>query len=106
MTQQSSSVSIRMERDGDRPNVARLAALDSARMPAGPLLMAEVDGRAVAALSLTTDAAVADPFERTAEIVALLQLHASQTRMPARRVRDRLPLWERLWERARPGAVV
>jgi hypothetical protein len=53
--------------------VARLAQLDSAPAPAGELLAAEVDGELRAAVSLTDGSAIADPFERTVELVELLR---------------------------------
>lgn len=55
-----------------------MAALDSARMPAEPVLLAEVEGTTVAAISLMDGHVVADPFEWTAEIVELLRLRAAQ----------------------------
>jgi hypothetical protein len=56
----------------------RLAALDSALPLRGPALVADRDGRLLAALSLDDGRAVADPFERTAEAVELLRLRARQ----------------------------
>lgn len=64
--------------DGDA--IRRLAQRDSARLPTGPMLVAEADGAIRAARSLTDDAVIADPFQRTAEIVALLELRAGQVR--------------------------
>ena len=40
--------------------------------------MAEVDGRVLAALPLRDGRALADPFRRTADLVALLELRAAQ----------------------------
>ena len=60
--------------------VARLAALDSAETPDRPLLLGIVDGTAVAALSVTTGAVVADPFAPTADIVDLLRRRAARLR--------------------------
>jgi hypothetical protein len=64
--------------------VARLAQLDSAPAPAGELLAAEVDGELRAAVSLTDGAAIADPFERTVELVELLRAQV-KSREPQRR---------------------
>jgi hypothetical protein len=64
--------------------VARLAQLDSAPAPAGELLAAEVDGELRAAVSLTDGSAIADPFERTVELVELLRAHA-KSQVPRRR---------------------
>ena len=56
----------------------RLAALDSASPPRGPAQIAEADSRMLAALPLGSSRSIADPFEPTAELVALLQLRKSQ----------------------------
>jgi hypothetical protein len=70
------------------PAIERLAALDSAPRPAGPLLVASVDGVARAALPLDGGPVIADPFERTDSLVALLRVRAAQLRArPARRRR-------------------
>jgi hypothetical protein len=65
----------------------RLAQLDSARPLRLPILLAERDGVAVAALSTADGRVAADPFEPTAETVALLRLRATQlgTRLRASR---------------------
>lgn len=62
----------------DLSELERLAALDSASPPRGPALVAEADSRMLAALPLGSGRAIADPFELTAEIVALLALRAAQ----------------------------
>ena len=69
-------ISIRAATTNDGRTLTRLAALDSAEVPAGPVLVAEVDGEAQAALSLRDGRVVADPFERTAELVSLLRVRA------------------------------
>jgi hypothetical protein len=69
-------ISIRAATTNDGRTLTRLAALDSAEVPAGPILVAEVDGEAQAALSLRDGRVVADPFERTAELVSLLRVRA------------------------------
>ncbi|MDQ3740846.1 MAG: hypothetical protein M3389_07865, partial [Actinomycetota bacterium] len=73
------TISIRAATHGDGPALARLAALDSAPVPFGPTLIAEVDGRPRAALSMREDRVVGDPFTRTAELVELLRVHARAT---------------------------
>jgi hypothetical protein len=85
-----SQIMIRPAYADDQRALHRLAALDSAAVPASPLLVAEVDGELVAALSLHDRVAVADPFRPTADIVALLRAHAA-TATPAPRVRRRRP---------------
>ena len=74
------SITIRPAYADDDVAVRRLAILDSAEIPAGPLLLAEVDGELRAALSLGDGTAIADPFAPTAELVALLRVRASQRR--------------------------
>jgi hypothetical protein len=71
---------IRPDRLADARALARLAGLDSARVPAAPLLVAEVAGELRAALSLHDGATIADPFQRTASLVALLTVRAAQLR--------------------------
>ena len=60
--------------------IERLAQLDSARRPAGPVLVAAVGGEPVAALPLDGGPAIADPFQRTAALVSLLELRVAQMR--------------------------
>ena len=73
---------IREAQEADARQLARLAALDEGRVPAGRALVAEVDGTFAAALGLDDGAVLADPFRRTAETVALLRLRANQLRPP------------------------
>jgi hypothetical protein len=63
---------IRIARPDDEPAIERLAELDSARVPTGDILVAEVRGTLWAALSLADFRAVADPFRPTGELVFLL----------------------------------
>jgi hypothetical protein len=63
----------------DAVTLRSLAELDSARMPAGPVLLAEVDGETRAALSLDDGRIVADPFHSTADLAALLRARARGT---------------------------
>jgi hypothetical protein len=69
---------VRRSHSGDQVALERLAALDSASPPSGPALVAEADSRIVAALPLGAGRPIADPFEPTAELVALLQLRRAQ----------------------------
>jgi hypothetical protein len=71
------TILIRAATPADGPVLSRLAALDSASVPFGPTLIAELDGEARAALALRDNSVVADPFARTAELVELLKVHAS-----------------------------
>ena len=74
------TVVIRAARGSDGDSLRRLAALDSARVPAGDMLVAEAEGAVVAAHSPTTGATIADPFRRTAEVVQLLELRGAMLR--------------------------
>jgi hypothetical protein len=71
-------ITVRRAVPADRSELERLAALDSARPPTGPTLVAEVDSRMLAALPLGSGRPIADPFEPTAAVVALLELRAAQ----------------------------
>jgi hypothetical protein len=70
------SVLIRAARGSDGLDLIRLAALDSADVPSGELLVAEADGVLVAARSLTTGETIADPFRPTVDVLALLAVRA------------------------------
>jgi hypothetical protein len=74
----SPDISIRTARAADIAELRAIAALDSARLPAAPRLVATRDGEIVAALSLSTGQAIADPFQWSADAVALLRLRAAQ----------------------------
>jgi hypothetical protein len=69
---------IRLAERDDAVAVHRLAQLDSAAPPAGPVLLAEAGGEARVALSLSDGRAVADPFFPTLHLVALLRVHARE----------------------------
>jgi hypothetical protein len=73
----------------EEPGVLKVAALDSARVPRAPLLVAEVDGEIRAALSLDDGAAIADPFHRSLELVEVLRASVGAQR---ERVASRLSL--------------
>ena len=78
-------ITIRPARPADSDALRRLAALDSQRVPAGEVLVAEVAGELVAALSPA--GAIADPFRPTADVVDLLRLRSAALRAPARPTR-------------------
>ena len=79
----STSLTIRSAHAADAAPLARLAALDSSDVPNGELLIAELDGRLVAALSIDTGAVIADPFEHTAAIVESLRAQGQRRARPA-----------------------
>jgi hypothetical protein len=88
----SPDIVLRVAGEWDAPRLARLAALDSQRLPAGPLLVAELEGEIWAAMALHGDAVIANPFRPTAALLELLagrrrQLRSAGTprHAPARR---------------------
>jgi hypothetical protein len=76
----SDAVVIRQAAPEDSGRLQRLAVLDSAPDPHGPMLVAEREGVLVAAVPLSGGRAIADPFEPTAGIVGLLELRRAQLR--------------------------
>jgi len=79
--------------------IERLAQLDSAPSPGGRVLVAAVAGEPRAALPLDGGPAVADPFHRTAELVALLGMRVAQ--LNGRSSRARLAVLPILFRRLR-----
>jgi len=71
-------VTIRPARPDDARSLRRLAALDSAEVPPGGLLVAEVSGELWAAVNVSGGHAIADPFRPTAALVRLLEVRAGQ----------------------------
>ncbi len=86
----TAQITIRPAYADDQSALFTLAALDSAEVPPpSPLLLAEVDGKLRAALSLRDGSTIADPFVATASIVALLKGHARQTQLARSQSRRR-----------------
>ena len=71
------TVVIRAARGSDGAALDNLARMDSQRPLDGDVVLAERDGVIVAALS--DDRAIADPFRPTADVVALLHVHAGRS---------------------------
>ncbi len=88
-----SVIALRRAGDDEAADLARLAALDSARPLDGDVLVALVDGRLVAAVSLGDGRMIADPLAPTTEARALLHTRATQLaqtpQRPWRRFRPR-----------------
>jgi hypothetical protein len=74
------AVTVRLAVEDDEAPVRRLAERDGRTMPQAPLLLAEVDGAPLAALSLLDGRTVADPFHHTAHLVELLALRSAHLR--------------------------
>jgi hypothetical protein len=72
------AVTIRRVTPDDWQAVERLAQLEGRAVPQGSALLAEVEDRALAVRSLDDGATVADPFERTCELLRLLEARAKQ----------------------------
>jgi hypothetical protein len=86
---------IRTATPADAAALQALAQRDSRPLPNGPLLVAESDGRLLAALSLRSCAVIADPFEPTAHLVAALRAHAAGPQSEMRESSDVRDLWGR-----------
>jgi hypothetical protein len=94
-TPSASQITLRPSTAADQAEIVRLATIDSAEVPAGPLLLAEVDGELHAALTLADGRVIADPFVPTSALVELLRTR----RRTSGPVRDRRSL-----RRLRPGS--
>ena len=68
---------IRLAGDADEAPLERIAQLDSAAPLEHPVLVGEIGGRVAAALDLDTGRAIADPFVRTAHLLAHLRVRAA-----------------------------
>ena len=71
-------ITFRRSTDGDATRLRELAELDSARPMEGPVLMAELGDRPVAAISLDGRRAIADPFVPTERLLSALLTWAEQ----------------------------
>jgi hypothetical protein len=86
----SEMLTIRMAVPADAEALRRLAELDSVPpLPPMPMLVAEVGAELRAALPLHGGPAIADPFRRTADLVAILAERRRQLTPPPRRAARR-----------------
>lgn len=84
-------VVVRLAGDGDGAAIARLSQLEGRALPPGAALVADHGGAVLAAVSVESGAAVADPFQPTAHLVDLLLRSRAHLRGdPGRRHRRRL----------------
>lgn len=92
-TETAEALVIRPATPADAHALTLLAWLDSRRPLTGDVLLAERDGRLLAARSLTDGRQVADPFQPTEDVVELLAVRAAALLGEPRRTssaRDRL----------------
>ena len=99
--QTSAAVTIRKARSDDAAALAVLAERDSGRTLDGDVVVAEVEGAILAAISLENGMVLADPFSRTRELRNLLELRRAQLQRRSRP--SRLPA---LIRRGRPRAAL
>ena len=95
-TETADALVIRPATPADAHALTSLAWLDSARPLVGDVLLAERDGRLLAARSLTDGRTVADPFQPTSDVVELLALRSAallghERRTSSARTRSRHP---------------
>ena len=82
-----SRIELRLCRVGDAAALEELAELDGKSVPTGRFVLAEVDGRIVAALPLAGGPLLADPFVPATHLHKLLEVRAAQVRLPHERRR-------------------
>jgi hypothetical protein len=68
---------IRLAGDHDDDELARIAEVDSAEPLEHPILIGEIDGRPAAAIDLDSGRTIADPFQRTAQLLVHLRMRAA-----------------------------
>ena len=73
-------INISLSTEADSNRIAELAQLDGQPAPQGEALIAEVDGRLVAAVGVKDGVSVADPFVLTEDTLALLKERAEEER--------------------------
>ncbi|HEX4717247.1 MAG TPA: hypothetical protein VH300_01860 [Thermoleophilaceae bacterium] len=87
--QPTAVIALRLAWPDESDELAELAALDSQRPLRGHALIALVDGKLVAAISLLDGRVIADPLAPTGEAQALLETRARQLALRPRRPRRR-----------------
>ena len=101
----ANSYVLRLATDADAPVLNHLADLDGKAPLEGSILIGELHGEPVAALSLADDRTIADPFKPTAHLLATMRRRAYGMRavgeMPS--LRERLLAGLPLTYRTRPA---
>jgi hypothetical protein len=100
---------IRLATEEDARALYQLAQLDSQRPLGGNALIGEIDDEPAAAISLTENRVIADPFQRTAQLTQLLRMRASALHAYAKApsLRDRMRNGVRVsgkWRHVAPAA--
>jgi hypothetical protein len=78
------AVTLRWAGEADARRLEVLAELDEAPVPPAPLLLGFVGDELWSAVSLSTGAAIADPFKPSAEVTRLARERGRQLTVPAR----------------------
>jgi hypothetical protein len=102
METDQAQITIRPLGEHDADELARLAGRDTSPVPTGTLVGVLVDGRLVAARSLSTGDVIADPFAPTEHLMALLDRRVAQLRG---RRRGRRAVLRSLFARRSRGAL-
>jgi hypothetical protein len=87
--QRTPVIALRLAGPDESEQLTELAALDSQRPLRGHALVAVLDGKLVAAISLFDGRVIADPLAATSEARALLETRARQLALRPRRPRRR-----------------
>jgi hypothetical protein len=83
-TVESPTLTLRLAGPADADALELRAERDSARVPRGDVVVAELGGEVLAAVSVADHHAVANPFKPTAELVWLLHEHVRGLRRERR----------------------
>jgi hypothetical protein len=86
--EQYTCVTVRVATGRDHDAIKRLEDLEGRRLPDEPALVAEVEGTILAARTLMTRIAVADPFRPTGQLAEMLDLRSVQLRKNGHAVRS------------------
>ena len=87
----ANAFSIRPATGEDAYTLRKLAELDSQAPVTRPAVIGEIDGRPAAAMSLADGRIVADPFQHTAQLIAMLTMRFLGMRAFARTLVERKP---------------
>ena len=96
----TSRIELRLCTVNDAAALADLAALNDRPLPRDSFVVALVDGRLVAALPISGEPALVDPFVKTAHLRPLLAMRAAQLGEPGSRVLAPLRAMRRVGRRA------